>query len=86
MGFFFSLRIIAAAQDTLDLTVLNVLEHWTTGARTTANARMAFGAMGSVCVMKGFMAQRVKCVSPEDMAKTANQVTSTLCDLTSVIL
>lgn len=75
-----------AAQDTLDVTVLNVRELWTTGARTMANARMDFGAMASVCVMKGFMAQLAKCASLEDMAKTANQVTSTLYDLTSVIL
>lgn len=81
-----SLRIMPAAQDTLDVTVLNVLELSITGARTMANARMAFSAMGSVCVMKGFTAQHVKCVSLEDMAKTANQVTSALYDLTLVIL
>lgn len=86
MGTCVSLRIMPAAQDTLDVTVLNVLELWTTGARTTANARMAFWGMESVCVMKGFMAQHVKCVSLEDMAKTANQVTSTLYELTLVIL
>lgn len=74
-----------AAQDTLDVTVLNVLELWITGARTTANARMAFLAMGNVCVMKGFMAQHVKCVSLEDMAKTVNQVTSTIYDLILVV-
>lgn len=77
-----SLRIMPAAQDTLDVTVLNVRELWTTGAQTMANARMDFGAVGSVYVMKGFMAQLVKCASLEDMAKTANQVTSTLYDLT----
>lgn len=86
MGKCVSLRIMPAAQDTLDVTVSNVLELWTTGARTMENARMAFWAMESVCVMKGFMAQHVKCVNLDDMAKTANQVTSALYYLTMVIL
>lgn len=86
MGICISLRIIPAAQDTLDVTVLNVLELWTTGALTMANARMAFWAMESVCVMKGFMAQHVKCASLEDMAKTANQVTYGLYDLSLFML
>lgn len=72
---------MTAAQDILDVTVLNVLELWTTGVQTTENARMEFGVLGNVFVMKGFMAQRVKCASLEDMAKTANQVTSILYDL-----
>lgn len=67
-------RTTSAAQGTLGMTALNALGQWITGAPITAGVWMGCLAMGSVSVMRGSMAQRVKPVKLEDTAKTASQV------------